>query len=94
MLKSTKKTLRDSNEIQTHNNLACKRKLKKSANFGNLNINYIINYRKYWKTVKSFFNGKCKTSNNVILTGKNETLNNNRKISNSFNKYFTNITKT
>ena len=43
--------------------------------------------------MKPFFTDKCKTSNNSILTEKNETLNENKKISNTFNEYFTNITK-
>ena len=58
-----------------------------------LNINEIIDNRKFWKTVKSFFTDKCKTSNNIILTEKNETLNDNKKKSNTFNEHFTNITK-
>ena len=40
-----------------------------------------------------FFFFKCKTSSNIILTEKIETLNENKKISNTFNEYFTNITK-
>ena len=37
---------------------------------------------------------KYKTSNSIILTEKkNETLNNNKKIFNTFNEYFTNIAK-
>ena len=56
-----------------------------------ININEITANRKFWKTVP-FFTDKCKTSYN-ILTEKNETLNDNKKISNTFNDYFTNITK-
>ena len=41
----------------------------------------------------SVISDKCKTTNNIILTKKNETLNGNKKISNTFNEYFTNITK-
>ena len=58
-----------------------------------LNINRITDNRKLWKIVKPFFTDKCQTSSNIILTEKNETLNNNKKISNTFNEYFTNITK-
>ena len=54
----------------------------------------ITDYRKFWKTIKPFLTDKYKTSNSIILTEKkNETLNNNKKIFNTFNEYFTNIAK-
>ena len=72
----------------------------KKTFFGNLNINEITNSKNFWRTVKSFFSKfflffffKCKTSSNIILTEEIETLNENKKISNTFNEYFTNITK-
>ena len=68
-------------------------KSTKKTFFEALNINEITDNRKFWKTVKPFFTDKCKTTNNIILTEKNETLNDNNKISNTFNEYFTNITK-
>ena len=43
--------------------------------------------------MKSFFTDKCKSTNNIILTEKNEALNDNKKVSNTFNEYFANITK-
>ena len=52
-------------------------KSTKKTFFGNLNINEITDNRKCWKTVKPFFTDKCKTSSNIILTEKNETLNDN-----------------
>ena len=68
-------------------------KSTKKTFFETLNITEITDNRKFWKTVKPFFTDKCKTTNNIILTEKNETLNDNKKISNTFNEYFTNITK-
>ena len=65
----------------------------KKTFFETLNINEKTDNRKFWKTVKPFFTDKCKTANNIILTEKYETLNDNNKISNTFNEYFTNITK-
>ena len=65
----------------------------KKAFFETLNINETTANRKFWKTVKPFFTDKCKTSNNIILTEKKENLNDNKKITNTFNYYFTNITK-
>ena len=57
------------------------------------NINEITDNRKFWKTVKPFFTDKCKTTNNIILTEKNEALSDNQEISNTFKECFTNITK-
>ena len=68
-------------------------KSTKKTFFETLNMKEITDNKKFWKTVKLFFTDKCKTSNNIILTEKNETLNDNKKISNTFNDYFTNITK-
>ena len=55
--------------------------------------NEITDNIKFWKTVMPFLTDKCKTTNNIILTETNETLNDNKKISNTFNGYFTNYTK-
>ena len=65
----------------------------KKTLFRNENINKITDNRKFWKTVKSLFTDKCKVSNNIILTEENETLNDYKNFSNTFNEYFTNITK-
>ena len=67
-------------------------KSAKKTFFGNLNINQITDARKFWKTVKPFLIDKCKTSNNIILAEKNETINDNKKIPNTFNKHFPDIT--
>ena len=64
----------------------------KNTFFGTLNVNKITDNGKFWKTVQPCFTDKYKTYNN-ILTEKNETLNNDKKIFNTFNEYFTNITK-
>ena len=67
-------------------------KSTKKTFFEALKINEITDNRKFWKTVKPFFTDNCKTTN-IILTERNETLNDNKKISDTFNDYFTNITK-
>ena len=68
-------------------------KSTKKTFFETLNISEITDNRKFWKTVKPFLTDKCKTTNNIILTEEDETLNDNKKISNTFNEYFANITK-
>ena len=45
-------------------------KSTKKTFFEVLNINEITDKRKFWKTVKPFFTGKYKTTNNIILTEK------------------------
>ena len=68
-------------------------KSTKKTLFEALNINEITDNRKSWKTVKPFFTDKCKTTTKIILTEKNETLNDNKRISNTLGEYFKNITK-
>ena len=68
-------------------------KSTKKTFFEALNINEITDNRKFWKTVKPFFNDKYKTTNNIILTEKNETPNDNKNFFNAFNQYLTNIIK-
>ena len=63
-------------------------KSTKKTFFETLNTNEITDNRKFWKTVKPFFTDKCKTTNNIILTEKNETLSDNNKISKHFHKYY------
>ena len=55
-------------------------KSSKKKLFETQNINEITDSKKFWKTVKPFFTDKCKTTN-IILTGKNETLIDNKKFS-------------
>ena len=47
-------------------------KSTKKTFFGNLNINEKTDNRKFWKGAMPFFTDKCKTSNNIILIGKDE----------------------
>ena len=97
MLRNTFDKKRSSEDWQNYKRQrnTCSNILKsaKKTFFETLNINEITDNKKFWKIVKPFFTDKCKTSNNIILTEKNESLNDNKKISNTFNEYFTNITK-
>ena len=49
--------------------------------------------KRFWKTIKSFFTEKTKTTNNIILTENYQTVREDKTICQSFNTYFTNITK-
>ena len=68
-------------------------KATKKTFFGSLSINEITDERKFRKTVTPFSSDKCKTSKNTVITEKNETLKDNKNISNTFSQYFTTITK-
>ena len=46
---------------------------------------------KFWKTVKSFLSDKAVNSLKITLVEKNEIINNEEKIAEIFNTYFTNI---
>ena len=47
----------------------------------------------FWKTIKSFFTEKNKTTNNIIVTENNQTVRENKTIFQIFNTYFINVTK-
>ena len=47
----------------------------------------------FWKTIKSFFTEKNKTTNNIILTENNQTVREDKTIFQIFNTYFINVTK-
>ena len=49
--------------------------------------------KRFWKTIKSFFTEKTKTTNNIILTENYQTVREDKTICQIFNTYFTNITK-
>ena len=50
--------------------------------------------KKFWKTVKPLFPNKNKIANTIILHKNNRIIKYNKEISQTLNKYFTNLTKT
>ena len=69
------------------------RKTKKNY-FTNLNIKDITNSKTFGKTMKPNFNEKGSSSSKIILSEKGSILNDKKKICNTVNNYFINITKT
>ena len=61
--------------------------------FINLNSKSTKDTNKFWMAVKLHFSKKCKTANTVVLH-ENHRITKDKKISHTFNKYLTNLTKT
>ena len=49
--------------------------------------------KKFWKSIKSLFTEKNKTTNSIILSENNQTVREGKAISQIFNTCFTNVTK-
>ena len=56
-------------------------------------MNDVTENKTFWKTIKSFFTEKNKTTNNIILSKNNQTVREDKAICQIFNTYFTNVTK-
>ena len=61
--------------------------------FTNLNKKDVADSKTFWKTIKRNFNEKGSSSNKITLPEKRSFLNDNKKICNTMNNYFINITK-
>ena len=69
------------------------RKTKKNY-FTSLNIKDITDSKTFWKTIKPNFNEKGFRSSKIIFSEKGPIFNSNKKICDTINNYFINITKT
>ena len=60
-----------------------------------LNINSITNSKLFWETICQLFSGKkLSRSSKIILLDKSEIVSDDPKIAETFNTFFSNITKT
>ena len=92
------------NKQRTHKNRVnykmqqnhCVNLLRKTKNnyFTNLNIIDITDSQIFWKTIKPNFHEKGSSSSKIMLSEKGSILNDSKKICNTMNNYFINITKT
>ena len=73
----------------------CSNLLKQSKKryFKSLNVNDITKNKKSWKTIKTIFAEKSKTTTNIILTENDQTVREEKAICQIFNTFFTNVTK-
>ena len=74
----------------------CTSLLKKTKReyYGNLNPALISDNKNFWKTVKPFFSDKVVTSENITLLENNDIYEDDEKVANIFNNFFSNVVKT
>ena len=66
------------------------RKTKKSY-YLNLNVKDVVDNKKIWKTIKSFFSDKSNNFENISVIENGNLLTNNFETAETFNKYFQNL---
>ena len=66
------------------------RKTKK-AYYSNLNVKDVVDNKKFWKTIKSFFSDKSNNFENISLIENGNLLTDDFEIAEIFNKYFQNL---
>ena len=59
--------------------------------YDSLDEKHVTDNKTFWKTVKPFFSDKTVNSPKITLVEKKEMINNEEKIAEIFNIYFTNI---
>ena len=63
----------------------------KKEYYGSLDEKHVTDNKTVWKTVKPFLSDKTANSPKIALVEKNEIINNEEKIAETFNTFFTNI---
>ena len=82
------------NEYKKQRNF-CVNLLKKAKkdHFANLDVNSVLDNRKFWQNVKPLFSNKVKAETTIKLTENDEMTDNEIKIAKIFNEYFVNTVK-
>ena len=60
----------------------------KTYHFANLDLNSVLDNRKFWQNVKLLFSNKVKAKTTIILIENDEMIDNEIKIAKIFNEYF------
>ena len=68
-------------------------KKAKKNHFANLDVNSVLDNRKFWQNVKPLFSNKVKTKTTIKLIENDEMIDNEIKIAKTYNEYFVNIVK-
>ena len=68
-------------------------KKPKNDHFANLDVNSVLDNRKFWQNVKPLFSNKVKAKTTIKLFENDEAIDNKIKIAKIFNKYFVNTVK-
>ena len=69
-------------------------KKAKKDHFANLDVNSVLDNRKFWQNVKPLFSNKVKAKSTIKLIENDEMVENEIKIAKIFNEYFVNAVKT
>ena len=68
-------------------------KKAKKDHFPNLDVNSVLDKRKFWQNVKPLFSSKVKAKTTIKLIESDETIDNEIKIAKIFSEYFVNTVK-
>ena len=68
-------------------------KKAKKNHFAKLDVNSVLDNRKFWQNVKPLFSRKVKAKTTIKLIENDETIDNEIKIAKIFNEYFVNTVK-
>ena len=68
-------------------------KKAKKDHFANLDVNSVLDNRKFWQNVKPLFSNKVKAKTTIKLIENGETIDNEIRIAKIFNEYFVNTVK-
>ena len=60
---------------------------------GNLDVNSVLDNKKFWQIVKPLFSNKVKAKTTIKLVENNEIIDDEIEISKLFNEYFVNIVR-
>ena len=63
-------------------------KKERKKYYSNLNLNDIIDNKKFWRSMKPFLSEKVTTTRNITLVENNSIISDNDKLAESFNKFF------
>ena len=87
-----KNKFNEERNIENWSKYKCQRKIcsnllkqSKKRHFNNLNVKGVTENKQFWKTLKTFFIEKSKTTNNIILTVNNPTVRKDKTISQILN---------
>ena len=69
------------------------KKAKKNQHFANLDINSVLDNRKFWQNIKTLSSNKVKAKPTIRLIENDKMIDNKIKIAKIFNKYCVNIAK-
>ena len=90
ILKSRSKSDKKAYNKQRNKCVSLFRKTKK-AYYSNLNVKDVVDNKKFWKTIKSFFSDKSNNFENISLIENGNLLTDDFEIAETFNKYFQNL---